>query len=360
MAVEILRAQPITELPEPSNPLATTLAPNPQGDRVLIQSNTVPTLLTYFVAGQPIPAGYHIASGPDLTIAQAELLAGKGYFTSSRTVGRPEGFAVSPVPAATPPSRPARGLRDPRTLPTQAQLPLPKPEPPAPAAQPPPVYPPRPARVPREPRPPRQARATRSAPRSPRPPRAARTARAPRAARPARVPRVPGTKNARQKIACKGKSVLGGGCVSTECNMPANLLGPTVGHSSCNWGPMDEHCNCITPGCTGPAAGFLKALIGILPKGWFPAPPPKAVKPAVVKRPRGAGYFQKPIPGEPSGQLFVARGPLASGAIATSRCLGGSVICCGLTGIRCGPPGPACGHCTDREMQAAALYGMLG
>jgi hypothetical protein len=108
-------------------------------------------------------------------------------------------------------------------------------------------------------------------------PRAARPARQSRRPRPARVPRTPrtprpprtnGTKGVRKAKPCKKHDALGRCWGDKTCNIPAALLGPNVGHSTCNWGPMDANCNCVHESCGGPAASLLKPFLKILPKYW--------------------------------------------------------------------------------------------
>jgi len=107
-------------------------------------------------------------------------------------------------------------------------------------------YPPRPSRIPR-------------APRAPRPPRFAR--------RPRR-PRTNGTKNVNPRPKpCRRRNSLGQ-CISKDCVASAVIPDPGVGHSSCNWGPVDSCGNCVTQGCEGPASFLLKPFLRLLPKYW--------------------------------------------------------------------------------------------
>jgi hypothetical protein len=101
-------------------------------------------------------------------------------------------------------------------------------------------------------------------PRSPRPPRAARPPRAPREKR---KKRVPGTKGERPKKPCKRFNSLGA-CIDQGCTASATIPEPNVGHSSCNWAPVDSCGNCIEAGCNGPAAFLLKPFLLSLPKYW--------------------------------------------------------------------------------------------
>jgi hypothetical protein len=79
---------------------------------------------------------------------------------------------------------------------------------------------------------------------------------------------VPGTKNTDpKKKPCKHKNSLGQ-CVDKGCIASATIPEPNVGHSSCNWGPVDSCGNCVQQGCTGAASFLLKPLLKLLPKYW--------------------------------------------------------------------------------------------
>lgn len=103
------------------------------------------------------------------------------------------------------------------------------------------------------------------APRKPRPPRAARPPRAPRAPRQRRVP---GTKGARPPRPCRHRNSLGQCVDGVKCIPGASIPEPNVGHSSCNWGPVDSCGNCVTPGCDSKAFSLLKPLLNLLPVRW--------------------------------------------------------------------------------------------
>jgi hypothetical protein len=104
----------------------------------------------------------------------------------------------------------------------------------------------------------------RRTPRSPRPPRPARPPRPPRTPRPKRKP---GTKGERPKKPCRRFNSLGA-CADIRCIPDATIPEPNVGHSSCNWGPVDSCGNCVEAGCNGPAAFLLKPFLMSLPKYW--------------------------------------------------------------------------------------------
>jgi hypothetical protein len=111
-------------------------------------------------------------------------------------------------------------------------------------------------------------------PRTPRPSRPSRASRPPRAPRPPRFPRRPrrpranGTKGQNDKPKpCKRRNSLGI-CQRERCIPDAEIPEPNVGHSSCNWGPVDSCGNCVQLGCNGPFADLLKPFLKYLPKYW--------------------------------------------------------------------------------------------
>lgn len=366
----------------------------------LVQSDTVPGVLVAWSLLLPVPAGWRVVQPLDGVLIDNQLAAGLGVGRLPMPLDSPGRFAAPPVPTVFPATRAARSFREPRidrkgSLFNQERTDA--------------FYMARTAGNyarflnrqlkgetrragdlerflrPETARLSRQARALARelaldvksterervrdarrearrlyrlprAPRPPRPPRGTRPPRPPRGKRPPRAPRVPGTKGAKPPPRCYGAVAYGMCLAPAQCAIPPELLGPGISHSSCNWGAMDYNCQCLKEGCTGPLAGFLKSIIKLLPKGWFPAPPPPAKPGWRPLRLPSQGWRRPlpPLPWNPDGTLKTGLDPGPTGTV--TRCAGGTVLCCGLTGVRCGPPGPACGHCSAEMVAVYAPH----
>jgi hypothetical protein len=97
-------------------------------------------------------------------------------------------------------------------------------------------------------------------------------------------------------------------------------------------------------------------MLGLLPRGWFPSPPKPRISAATKYRAWQKAHGILPAPRrieETSPGVFdVAAKPTVPAII----CPPGAVPCCGMTGVRCGASGPSCGHCTERDLAAFAIY----
>jgi len=198
----------------------------------------------------------------------------------------------------------------------------------------------------REPRPGR-------APRKPRPPRAARTPRRPRAPR---RPRTSGTKRD-GSIAKADKKRKPRGLTAEQARCKALYeAGPTTDRTDCHWNWLGFVCKCTPSSCQGPLSGYLRTLIGFLPKGWFPKPVPKASPAKAWPRPRGPVRFTPSVGGTLAAVPLAGPGPVVVPGSTSPGCATGSVCCAGLTGVGCGPAGPSCAPCNAREAAALLIY----
>ena len=289
----------------------------------------------------PVPAGYELVSFA--AVRETDTQVGRGTFSVK---GRPGDVSVAPLSPLSAQRREAQRQRaEARAAARKERREQLKAKRAAGVS----------ARATRPPRVARRARKPRPA-RRPRPPRRPRT---PRAARAARSARRPGTYAGRPKGLCKFSDETGGCWNAGTCG-PSPTGGPgTVGHCVFE---LSEDCNACQQGaCRAHGAGLIGRMLALLPSSWQADPAHREKAQTEAARKRAARVKRRlRLPPE---------SPFAPGAVTITApqtiaphapgCAHGTGLCCGLTGFRCGPPGPGCGACSNAQRTAAAAAGIF-
>jgi len=278
-------------------PAAPALLPAPPRGSTTIRNIARPWLVRPWDARRPIPPGWEATDPRDTITPTAVILARTGITTQQRDTVR----VIEP-----PPPRPV--VRKPRARRSEERLH---------ARQ---ALTGRAAQGAREPRPPRP-------PRPPRAPRRSRFGRPPRLARSARTPRYPPrAPRKRWQDPCPSGDYC---CTLTGwgCWLPGMI--------SC-----DKTC------CGGAGRKVVTGLLALLPKSWQPVIDVELERGrrAAAKRERRVVRRLYALPATPETHAAL-KPPVIKAQPVTRACPEGAVLCCGLTGWSCMPPGTRCQAC---------------
>jgi len=123
-----------------------------------------------------------------------------------------------------------------------------------------------------------------------------------------------------------------------------------------------EDCNACQQGaCSAHGRGLISKMLALLPSSWQadPAHREKALTEQARKRAtRQRRRLALPAEVSPAASAFAPSAPAPTVPHAAG-CPHGTGLCCGLTGFRCGPPGPGCGACSNAQRTAAAAAGLF-